>query len=173
MPTFVDDYSPAKRSQALTSLLGIEKDQAAHPYGYCLDLIYSKYDKVILPYNVDRGFVVLELVLKSIQGRYIKVWDGNQLWMGGDPRRRGEITTLIDVFYGGDSRVPVYVWREGDPKYEHKYGAGAFAFMTMCHRALEAEPMGWTDVDECIARNYAWACILDGAILDFPKLKLL
>lgn len=171
-PTFKVDYSAERRAGALERLLGAEAVTGLGPGEY-LDVIFSKYKTILLPYNVKQDFLVFEVVLQSDRGRMVKVWDGAQVWVRGDPRTREEIKTIVDVFFGGDSGVPVYVWEKGDAAFGTSRGAGAFTFLTMCYRALGLKPQEWEPCDEGVARSFLWGCILHGTIVQIPKLKMM
>lgn len=170
-PTYKSDYSVDLRGQALARLLG---PQAAPglDQGHYLDAIFRQYKTILLPYNLNQDFLLFEIVLQSERGRMVKVWDGAKLWERGDPRKRAEITTIMDVFFGGDKRVPVFVWEKGDPLHGPCSGAGAFLYLAMCYRALGLKLQEWTTIDEGIARSYLWGCLLNGDIMHVPKLKL-
>jgi len=170
-PTYKADYAMNVRGQALARLLGLEAAPGLHE-GQYLDAIFKKYKTILLPYNVDHDFVLFEIILQSTRGRIVKVWDGAKLWERGDPRRRDEVLTIVDVFFGGDKRVPVHVWEKGDPFYGQGNSAGAFLHLCMCYRALGMKPQEMTNCDEGIVRSYMWGCLLHGTILNVPTLKL-
>jgi hypothetical protein len=170
-PTFKEDYSDNLRVQTLARLLG----PGAAPgmtEGLLLDAIFMKYKTILLPYNVGQEFLLFEVVLQSERGRLVKVWDGAKIWNQGDPRKREEVVTILDVFFGGDKRVPVFVWEKGDPLYSSGRSSAAFAFMTMCYRCCGLKPQQWTACDAAIARTYLWGSLLHGTIMKVPKLRL-
>jgi hypothetical protein len=171
-PTFKDDYSMERRASALERLLGHEAGRGL-TYGNYLDEIFGQYKTILLPYNIKQGFLLFEIILQSDRGRMIKVWDGGQQWQQGDPRRRDEIKTIIDVFFGGDAKVPVYMWEGGDPQYGSSNGAGACLVLTMCSRAMNVKPQGWGACDEGVVRAFIWGCLLHGTITTIPQMKLM
>lgn len=170
-PTYATDYSSENRARALERLLGIQEVRD-RPYGQVLDLMTATKTSLLLPYIMGQHYLVFELILRSDRGRMIKVWDGGNVWGKGNPRRREEVMTLLDVFFGGDTSVPVYVWEKGDPAYAQCHGAGAFMFMIMCYRVYKLRPQDWGTQDEAVARNFLWTCIVNGAISKVPRLKL-
>lgn len=170
-PTYKAYFSVENRAKALERLLGPDA-MPGMPFGYYLDVVLNSKTTILLPYNEDQQYLLFELVLRSDRGRLIKVWDGAGVWNKGDPRRREEVMTMMDVFYGGDTSVPVYVAEKGDPSYGQCHGAGAFLFLSMCYRALGLKPQSWGPEDEAVARNFLWTCIMNGNIGKFPRLKL-
>lgn len=170
-PTFKDDYAGSEKAGTLTRLMGLS--EPCHlSVRDIMDLMFRNYHRVLLPYNVGQDYLVFELALQSPRGCYIKVWDSKKVWAKGDPKKRDETVTLLEVFFGGDRKVAVRTWEEGDPTYEAGYGAAAFAFMIMCYRALGEQPRNWRGVDEALFRNHMWACILSGIIVELPKARV-
>lgn len=146
------------------------------PSANWLRLLKQGYDRVLLPYNLNSNhFIVLEVVFSSLDGRYIKVWDGMRTWGTGrvapGTRRPQEIITLCDIFFGGDE-VEVRLWEQGDPLQEEGNGCGPFAFLVICFLALGKRPTGWTHQDEAVARSFLWGGILQGELYPLPELKL-
>lgn len=170
-PSFKADYEGEGRGRSLQRLLGPDA-APGKGYGDYLDIILKDKTSILLPYNLSHHYLLLEVVLRSDDGRMIKVWDGANAWGKGDPRRREEIKTIRSVFFAGDLEVPVYVWRKGDPLYGQCAGAGAFLFLFMCYRVLGMKPKEWGAQDEAVARNFLWTCILNGDIATPPRLKL-
>lgn len=170
-PTYKTYYALESRARALERLLG-DGFMQGRPYGYYHDIILTTKTTVLLPYNVGHQYLLFELILRGDRGRLIKVWDGGNVWGKGDPKKREEVLLLLDVFYGGDSSVPVYVWEKGDPRIEQCHGAGAFLFLCMCYRVLGFKPQDWGPDDEAVARSHMWSCILNCTIGKVPQLKL-
>lgn len=170
-PTYKAYFSAENRASALERLLGADA-MPGRPYGYYLDMLLTSKTTILLPYNIDQHYLLFEVVLRSDRGRLIKIWDGANLWAKGDPRKREEVKTLVDVFYSGDTSVPVYVGEKGDPSYSQCHGAGAFLFLSMCYRVLGLRPQGWGPHDEAVARSFLWTCILNGSMGKVPRVKL-
>jgi hypothetical protein len=138
-----------------------------------VDEIWRVCDRILLPYHVNYNhFIVLDIVLRSTHGPYIKVWDGMKLWQKErSPQKILEIQSLSNVFFKGRD-VPVELWRPGDPTQETGYGCGAFAFLVMSHLAQDQLPPPWTCNDEAVARSYLWGCIRNGEVLPLPQYRL-
>lgn len=176
-----DDNAPAdtkfgetRRARMLRLIMGLSgpRNQRSSMW---LDSLHRRYDKVLLPYNLNSNhFVVFEIVFRSSRGRYIKVWDGMRSWgtRGGDVGRRQEIKIIQDVFFRG-ADLEIIAWEDGDPLQETGYGCGPFAFLTLSYLTLGHVPRGWTARDEAVARNFLWGCIMKGELLPLPQLKLL
>jgi hypothetical protein len=164
------------RARVLRHMAGGLAGPRDKPSTYWLKLLKERYERVLLPYNLNGNhFIVIEMVLFSLDGRYIKIWDGMKSWGSGRMPpgmcRPKEIITLCDVFFGGDE-VEVRLWEHGDPLQDQGHGCGPFTFLVMCFLALDQRPPGWTHHDEAVARSFLWGCILQGELYPLPELKL-
>ena len=123
-----------------------------------------------IPYNLNNNhWIILEVVFRSGDGEFIKVWDGMDTWQGqGDPRDVRELVMLRHVLFDGRD-INVLLWEPGDPTQERGHGCGAFAFMALCHLCQNKRPFAWTAGDEAVCRSFLWGSILKEELLDMPQ----
>lgn len=184
-PHYLNDYddtvqadvkaNETNRARMLRTMAGASGPRD-RPAAYWLAVLRQRYDRVLLPYNINSNhFIVIEVVLSSLDGRYIKVWDGMKTWGVGRVApglwRPQEIVTLCQVFFGGDG-VELRLWEHGDPLQDQGNGCGPFAFLVMCFLSMDKRPEGWTHHDEAVARSFLWGSILQGELYPLPQLKL-
>lgn len=136
--------------------------------------IHRRFHRILLTHNVnDNHFVVIEVVLQSSRGRYIKVWDGMKTWgQGVNPKELPpQLDVIVEVFFRGHP-VDVHLWEEGDPVQATGHGCGPFAVLILSYLTRGLRPPAWTSRDEAVARHYLWGCLLKGVILPPPKQRL-
>lgn len=165
-------YQETRRSKMLRLIAG-HVGPRHKPASFWCDFLHDHYDKIILPYNMNRNhFVVFEVAFRSPQGQYIKMWDGMAASSSAQLLNvREELDMLREVFFGG-REVETLLWQIGDPVQGAGFGCGPFAFLVMCHLAFGKAPEGWSARDEAVARNYLWGCIREGRLLPLPELKM-
>lgn len=171
---FMRQYSVPERARSLRRMIGEGHLQHEESWEAPLDRLLYKYHKILLPYVANDGNCLLfEIVLQSPRGRLIKVWDPVNLWGKGDPLCRQEVVTILEVFFGGERDVPVYLWGEVDPVAKGSSSCSALLLMIMTYLIWGLDPGVWSENDECVIRSYVWHCLLEGRILDPPRCKLI
>lgn len=124
-----------------------------------------------------KHFMVFEIGLPTHEeGPFLKVWDGMDTWANETPETVPEIQAILELFFTKEERadLPVYIVRApGDPLQTGGRGCGAFAFIVMCHLAQGEVPKGWTNLDDAMARNYLWGCLMRSRILSLPRRRRL
>ena len=164
------------RATTLRRLLGRHINRGAIEFlsaDQYIEEIHRRFKRVILFYNLnDNHFIVFEIVLQSDRGRYLKVWDGMKIWGRGRLRKSiPQVKLIIEVFFRGEP-TDVYLWEEGDPSQDDGHGCGPFTALTLAYLTYDLKPPAWTHLDEPVARNYLWGCLLKGAIIRPPKQRL-
>lgn len=178
-------YGQTEKTIALRKLLRFGLAGSSVPMNkdrdYYLSRIRRKFGKIVGLFNICKEkfkhFIVFEIGLpRHVGGPFVKVWDGMETWANDMPEDRPEIQAILNLFFTKEERagVPVFLSRAPeDPSQEHGRGCGAFAFIVMCHLAKGLVPKGWSVLDDALARNYLWWCLMRSKILPLPQRRLL
>lgn len=179
---YVEQYSDGMVMTSLRSLIvhGTRQETSCASHHAYIDFLQANFQRILVPYVLDDGHVLVMEVEYRAEKHRVKVWDTVGAWAEHQVHKIPQVEVVVCSFFkeGQDLEIAYTRAVTCNPTlpshHDHKGAKGAsaaFAFYIMAHLAQNKIPPRAGAVDEGFMRNYMWGCIRGAMMLPLPKIK--
>ena len=175
---FHEIYHSTDVQRAIAELIrrGTGREVRRESAGACVDYLQGTFDRVLLPYKLDDGVVVITGVTYKgvVEGKYyVKVWGALDTWgqAAAGPTTIPVLQRVQKCFFKPRQSFSLYCKRAAsDPSQDGQPASVEFPFLTTAYLAVKKRPPPVSNYGEALLRNYLCATCLQGKFHPLPRL---